>query len=401
MITIGILREEKSPPDKRVPLSPEQCKALLTHYSELKLVVQPSDIRCFKDEEYEQEGITLSEDLSHCDILLGVKEVPKSHLIANKTYLFFSHTIKKQAYNRALLQKMVEKHIRMIDYETLTYSGGGRLLGFGRYAGVVGAYNGFLAYGLRTKRFNLKPAYQCADRTELEQELKKVSLPNIKVILSGKGRVGQGALEIVRHLNIKEVTIDQFKSQYFDEAVFVHVDFPDYNARIDGSDFVNQVFFDSPHLFKSTFMDLAKHADVFIAGHFYAAGSPYLFSREDAKSTDFKIRTLADISCDIDGPIASTIRPSTIAEPIYGYNPMTESEDDFEKEDVITVMAVDNLPCELPKDASADFGDSLIKSVLPLFFSTDEDDILSRATICESGDLTPHFEYLRDYLNGH
>ena len=401
MIKIGILREEKFPPDKRVPLSPKQCRALSDQYSELNLIVQPSDIRCFKDNEYEQEGILLAEDLNQCDIFLGVKEVPKASLIANKTYLFFSHTIKEQPYNRELLKTMVEKHISMIDYEALTYPKGGRLLGFGRYAGVVGCYNGFLAYGYRSKRYELKPAHLCKDRNELEQELRKVDLPSIKIIVSGKGRVGSGATEIVRQLSIREVNIAEFKTQHFDEPVFVHVDFPDYNARKDGAAFVNQDFFDSPHLFKSTFMDLAKHADLFIAGHFYASESPYLFSREDAKSSDFKIRTVADISCDIDGPVASTIRPSTIAKPLYGYNPHTEQEDVADKEDVITVMAVDNLPCELPKDASEDFGNSLIADVIPLFFGKDVHSILDRATICKNGDLTAHFEYLRNYLNGH
>ena len=401
MITIGILREEKSPPDKRVPLSPTQCQALCTTYSELKIMVQPSDIRCFNDQEYQQEGIEIQEDLSSCDILMGVKEVPKSRLLDGKTYLFFSHTIKEQAYNRGLLQELVKRDIKMIDYETLTYPQGGRLLGFGRYAGVVGCYNGFLAYGLRTKRYHLKAAYQCLDRKELEEELEKVDLPNIKIIVSGNGRVGKGALEIVHALGIREVGKEAFKSRSFDEAVYVHVDFPDYNARKDGCPFVATDFFQHPDWFESTFMQYASCADVFIAGHYYGAGSPYLFTREDAKSADFKIRTVADISCDIDGPVASTIRPSTIAEPLYGYNPLTEQEDDFDKENVITVMAVDNLPCELPKDASEDFGHSLIKEVFPLFLEEDSDNILDKATICKDGDLNAPFEYLRNYLNGH
>ena len=230
--------------------------------------------------------------------------------------------------------------------------------------------------------------------------MEKVDLPNIKILISGNGRVGQGALEIIQKLNIKEVSIDEYKSKEFDEAVFAHVDFPDYNARIDGSEFVKNDFFSSPHSFKSTFMDFAVCTDLFIAGHFYATGSPFLFSREDAKSLDFRIRTIADISCDIDGPVASTIRPSTIAEPIYGYNPHTEKEDDFDKEDVITVMAVDNLPCELPKDASDDFGNHLLKYIFPVLLVSDLDGIIDKATICKNGDLNKSYEYLRNYLNG-
>lgn len=335
-IKIGILKEGKTPPDKRVPLTPNQCKELLVQYPNLRLMVQKSPIRCFDDDEYANLGIPLVDDVSNCDVLFGVKEVVKSELLGRKTYFYFSHTIKEQIYNRALLQTMIAKGISMVDYETLTHANGRRILGFGRYAGVVGCYNGFLAYGKRTKRYSLKAAYLCHNRLELEQELQKVDLPAVKIIVSGNGRVGQGALEIIKQLNIREVSKEKFASQSFDEAVYVHLDFYDYNERIDGSAFSNKDFFSNPEWFQSCFMNYASCADIFIAGHYYGKGSPYLFTREDAKSSDFKIRTIADISCDIDGPVASTIRPSTIAEPIYGYNPHTESEDVFDKDDVIT-----------------------------------------------------------------
>jgi alanine dehydrogenase len=398
-IKIGILKEGKTPPDKRVPLTPIQCRDLITQYPNLSLVVQKSPIRCFDDEEYVNLGIPLVDDVSECDLLFGVKEVVKSELLERKTYFYFSHTIKEQSYNRALLQTMIAKGISMVDYETLIDSNGRRILGFGRYAGVVGCYNGFLAYGKRTKRYSLKAAHQCHNRMELEQELQKVDLPTVKIIVSGNGRVGQGALEIIKQLNIREVSIKEFVSQSFDEAVYVHLDFYDYNERIDGSAFSNKDFFSNPELFQSCFMNYASCADIFIAGHYYGKGSPYLFTREDAKSSGFKIRTIADISCDIDGPVASTIRPSTIAEPIYGYNPHSESEDVFDKDDVITVMAVDNLPCELPKDASEDFGNALIQHVFPCLFGEDSEQIIARATICENGDLTTNYEYLREYVN--
>ena len=366
---IGILREGKTPPDKRVPLTPTQCQVLMNQYSNLDLVVQKSPIRCFDDSDYSALGIPLVDDVSDCDILMGVKEVVKTELLNDKMYFYFSHTIKSQPYNRELFQKMVEKNISMVDYETLKYANGRRVLGFGRFAGVVGCYNGFLAYGERTQKYHLKPANSCEDRVELEEELKKIDLPNVKIIVSGNGRVGQGALEIIHTLGIREVSKEEFTTQSFDEAVYVHLDFYDYNVRI--------------------------------AGHYYGAGSPYLFTREDAKSPDFKIRTIADISCDIDGPVASTIRPSTIENPIYGYNPHTESEDIFNKEDVITVMAVDNLPCELPKDASEDFGNELITHIFPCLLSEDSDNIIDKATICKNGDLNAPYEYLRDYLNGY
>ena len=396
---IGILREGKNPPDKRVPFTPKQCAILLQEYSHVQWVVQKSSIRCFADEEYAQMGMRLVEDVSDCDVLFGVKEVPKSDLIADKTYFYFSHTIKQQLYNRDLLKKMIELNISMIDYEALKHPSGKRLIGFGRYAGVVGCYNGFLAYGKRTKRYELKAAHNCFDRKELEIELSKIDLPNVKIIITGNGRVGRGALEIIHFLGLKEVSKEEFINKSFSEPVFVHLDFLDYNARIDGLPSSESDFFTNPKKYKSIFMQYAKHADIFIAGHFYSYNSPYLFTREDAKSSDFKIRTVADISCDIDGPVASTIRPSTIANPIYGYNPLTEQEDDFDKENVITVMAVDNLPCELPKDASEDFGNELMQHVLPSLIGYDKENIINRATICKDGDLNTPFEYLRSYVN--
>lgn len=397
---IGVLREGKTPPDKRVPLSPEQCVRLKATYPNLELVVQPSSIRCFKDEQYANLGVELQEDLSDCDVLIGVKEVPKKDLIANKTYFYFSHTIKEQPYNRELLLRMLELNIAMVDYETLTNANGKRIIGFGRYAGIVGAYNGFLAYGRRTGLYDLKPAHLCEDRKEMEAELKKITLPPIKIITTGAGRVGNGALELVNLIGIKEVSARDFLKNTFNEAVYVNLNTLDYNIRKDGAPSSKSDFYTKPTEYKSDFMKYAKVAEFFIAGHYYAADSPFLFTREDAKSPEFRIRTVADVSCDIDGPVACTIKPSTIAEPIYGYNPQTEQEDVFDKEEVITVMAVDNLPCELPKDASIDFGEEMLKHIFPCLLGEDHDKVIERATICEKGSLTPHYGYLQNYVDG-
>jgi alanine dehydrogenase len=396
---IGILREGKNPPDKRVPFSPQQCVLLKQQYPEIELTVQPSHIRCFKDHEYEALGITIQEDLRDCDVLLGVKEVPKDELIPKKTYFFFSHTIKEQPYNRGLLIKMLELGIRMIDYETLTDISGKRLIGFGRYAGIVGAYNAFLAYGKRTGSFALKPAYLCADRAEMESELKKVVLPPIKLITTGTGRVGKGIIELINTIGIKQVPKDVFTTQNFNVPVFVNLNSLDFNCRKDGTEASLSDFYENPKAYESVFMTYAKHTDIFIAGHYYAADSPFLFTRDDAKLPEFKIRTIADVSCDIDGPVASTIRPSTIENPIYGYHPHTEKEDAFDKPDVITVMAVDNLPCELPKDASLNFGNDLFNTIIPCLLSDDPDNILPRATICQNNQLTKKYSYLKKYVS--
>ena len=395
---IGILREGKTPPDRRVVLSPNQCAQFIRQYPDVDLVVQPSPIRCFSDDQYISLGINMQEDLSDCDILMGVKEVKINDLIPEKTYLYFSHTIKEQHYNRQLLKKMLELNIRMVDYEVLTDINGKRIIGFGRYAGIVGCYNGFLAIGRRTGKFDLKPAYMCKDRKEMELELQKIKLPNIKIIITGAGRVGNGILELINIIGIKEVSKDDFLNKDFDEAVFVHLNTMDYNTRIDGKEGSKSHFYSNPKEYKSDFMKFAKQAEFFIAGHYYAADSPFLFTRDDAKSKDFKIRTVADISCDIDGPVASSIRCSTISDPIYGYNPDTETEDDFRKQDVITVMAVDNLPCELPKDASVGFGQNLLKYIMPNLITVDLNNVIERATICENGKLKNRYKYLESYV---
>ena len=395
---IGILREGKTPPDRRVVLSPIQCTLVQKKYPNVKLVVQPSPIRCFSDDQYLSLGINIQEDLSDCDILMGVKEVPIKDLIADKTYLYFSHTIKEQQYNRELLRKMLEFNIKMVDYEVLTDINGKRLIGFGRYAGIVGCYNGLLAFGKRTGTFSLKPAYKCEDREDMELELKKINLPKMKIIVTGNGRVGRGILELINIIGLKEISKDDFLNKDFDEAVFVHLNTMDYNIRLDGKDGSKSDFYSNPKEYKSDFMKFAKQSEFFIAGHYYAADSPFLFTRDDAKSQDFKIRTIADISCDIDGPVASTIRCSSITDPIYGYNPHTELEDDYSKEEVITVMAVDNLPCELPKDASESFGQNLLKNIIPNLIGNDLDNIIERATICEKGKLNKRYTYLENFI---
>ena len=395
---IGILREGKTPPDKRVVLSPKQCTQFIQQYPDIDLVVQPSSIRCFSDDQYLSLGINMQEDLSDCDILMGVKEVAINDLIPEKTYLFFSHTIKKQHYNRQLLKRMLELNIRMVDYEVLTDVNGKRIIGFGRYAGIIGCYNGFLAIGKRTKTYDLKPAYMCKDRKEMELELKKIILPKMKNIVTGAGRVGNGVIELINLIGIKQVSKDEFLNKNFDQSVFVHLNTIDYNRRIDGKEGSESDFFSNPKSYKSDFMKFAKQAEFFIAGHYHAADSPFLFTRDDAKSKDFKIKTVADISCDIDGPVASTIRCSSITKPIYGYNPDTETEDDYRKQDVITVMAVDNLPCELPKDASISFGQNLLEHVIPNLIGDDLNNLIERATICENGRLKNSYRYLESYV---
>jgi hypothetical protein len=237
------------------------------------------------------------------------------------------------------------------------------------------------------------------DQAELITELNKVNFPKVKIVLTGKGRVGNAAKEILAAAPIKEVGPKDFLSKEFDEAVFTHIDVLDYNKRKDGQFLNMQDFFDHPEQYESDFMKFAKVSDVFIAGHFYGDGAPYLFTREDAKSADFKIKVVGDISCDIDGPVASTLRACTIADPNYGYDPKTETEVGFMQDNAIAVMAVDTLPSELPRDASEGFGKSFLNEVIPAFFNGDKDGILKRAQMTKNGELTDNFKYLQDYVD--
>ena len=395
---IGILRETKVPLDSRVALTPKQCAELIKKHPKISIVVQSSTSRCFSNDEYVQAGIEIVNDINDCDILLGVKEVNLDSLISNKTYFYFSHTIKKQPYNRSLLKKMIDLRIKMVDYEVLKNLDGSRVLGFGRYAGIVGAYNAFLTYGLKSGLYNLKPAFKCQDRYEMEKELNKIILKNERIVVTGKGRVGKGILELLSNYGLKQVSVNDFLNLKYNEPVFVHLDTLDYNERSDGVKSDLKHFYKYPHLYKSTFMNYAKKSDIFIAGHFYGFGSPFLLTKDDIRSQDFNFKVIADISCDIDGPIASTIRSSTIQNPIYGYDVIQQKEVNFMNDSALAVMAVSNLPCELPKDASKDFGDSFLDNVIPHLIN-DKENVVLNATICEEGDLTPNFEYLRDYIN--
>ncbi len=396
---IGLLKETKVPIDRRVPLTPRHSVEMLEKYPEFDLVAQKSDIRCFSDSEYIEAGIPVKDDVSDCDLLAGVKEVAVDTLIPEKTYLFFSHTGKKQPHNRRLLQEIVRNKITLIDYEYLTDRNDMRLVAFGRFAGIVGAYNGLLGYGIRTGRYELKRAYKCHDLKEMMGELHKVSLPPVKILITGGGRVAKGALETLAPLNLRMVKPGEFLNETFDEPVICQAEPWHYVKRKDGDEFDLQHFFYYPEEYESTFKPYVKVTDLFIPCHYWDPRSPVFLREEDYRDPGFRISVIADISCDICEPIASTIRASTIEEPFYGYNPETGGEGDPFDQKNVTVMAVDNLPGELPRDASEEFSEKLIESILPAIID-DRDGIIERATIVNKGMLTQRFGYLQDYLEG-
>jgi len=398
---LAIIKERKNPPDRRVVFSPEACKYLLKKYPDLSIKIEPSNVRAYADDAYTNVGLNVTSDISDCDVFLGVKEVPIEALIPNKSYFFFSHTIKKQIYNRNLLKAVLNKNITLYDHEVITEVNGRRLVAFGKYAGIVGAYNAIRTYGLKSQQFNLPKASENHNKIALIEKLKTVKLPPIKIVITGKGRVGKGTHEILTAMGLKEVAVKEFLHETFNEAVFVQIDVDSYNKRIlnDSARFTKHEFFQNPAAYQSNFMRFAKVADVYISGHFYAQGAPYIFTREDAKNPDFKIKVVADISCDIDGPVASTLRSTTIDNPIYGYDPISEKETNYLNPNAIAIMAVDNLPCELPIDSSDGFGLMFEKHVMPAFFNDDSDGILERARMTSNGKLTQKFAYLQDFVN--
>ena len=402
MIKVGILREGKTPPDKRVPLTPEQCVEVQKKFPYVSIIVQPSPVRSFTDEEYARQGIMLMEDLTECDILLGVKEVRIEDFIAGKIYLFFSHTIKKQAYNRKLLQAVLAKNIQLVDYEVLTNKKGFRIIGFGRFAGLVGAYSGLRAFGLRNKLFELKPAHLCNDLKEMLSILDLIKLPPVKIVVTGDGRVAGGVLEILEHMKIKRVSPRAFlNEQELNQPLYTQLLPEHYTRRKDGQAFDLMHFFNHPDGYENAFLPFSEVTDILIAAAFWDPKAPVLFTAEDMKFPPFRISVISDITCDIEGSIPSTKRASTIDDPFYDYNIKTgELEPAFSSEKNVTVQAVDNLPCELPKDASLDFGHNLIEKVFPSLFGEDNDGIIERASITKNGKLTERFSYLQDFADG-
>jgi saccharopine dehydrogenase (NAD+, L-lysine forming) len=399
-IKIGILRETKNPPDRRVPLTPPQIIALEELYPFVEFFVQPSDFRSYSNEEYEYLDIPLKEDLSDCDILMGVKEVDRRTLIPGKTYVFFAHVAKKQPHNKDMFSDMVEKKITLIDYEYLTTDKGERVVAFGRWAGIVGAYNGLRARGIKTNRFKLKPAYQCRDLDEMWAGLRLIELkPGLKVLITGGGRVAHGAIETLDICNLVQVSPEDFLSREFDIPVFCQIGPEHYTKHSSRSQFSLNHFSKHPDEYESAFLPFARVTDILITGHYWDPRSPVFFTREDMKKPEFRISVVADISCDVNGPIPSTLRPTTISDPFYGYNPFLEVEEPaFTRPSNITVMSIDNLPGELPRDASHDFGKQLMQNALHDILSGNMSLMIEHATILRHGNITPSFSHLHDYL---
>ena len=395
----GIIKERKNPPDRRVVFSPDELARLKQLYQGLTVKVESSDIRVFSDEDYRDLGIEVANDISDCSIFFGVKEVPIDYLIADKSYFFFSHTIKKQPHNRQLLRALLEKNIDFYDHETLVDTHNHRLIGFGKYAGIVGAYNAIRAFGIKFELFKLPKAATLSGKEALLAHLKRLVLPPLKFVVTGTGKVGSGVKEVLDAIKISEVSVENYLTKNYTQPVYTQIDVLEYNKRKDGNVLDFNDFFDHPQEYVSDFERFTKVSDVYITAHFHANEAPKILTREMLQANDCKIKVVADISCDVDGSISCTLRSSTIDEPFYGYLPSENKEVDIFHPAAIVVMAVDNLPSELPKDASEGFGEMLMEHVIPAFFNGDKDGILQRAKMTEKGKLTPRFSYLQEFVD--
>ena len=396
MIRIGLIREGKIPADNRVALTPAQCKWIQKTAPDVRIVVQSSPDRCFSNREYQSAGLEVTEDLSTCDIILGIKEVPVKDLIANKTYLFFSHTRKKQPHNQQLLQQILKNNIRLIDYECLVHEDGQRIIGFGFFAGVVGAHNGMMAYGQRTGLFQLQRVYKQRSFRELIHHYFGLRLPNVKIAVTGSGRVAHGILEIKNLMGIHDVDPGDYLERRFSYPVYTQLKGPElYQHKKDGS-YSREDFHLQPEEYACKFLPYASQTDILLNGVYWDKNVPRLFEKPDTASENFIIQTIADITDDADGSVPINLGDQTIEDPVYGVDKTTHQKTAPYLKESIDIMAVGNLPNELPRDASRYFGEQLIKYVLEDIVKGGSE-IIDRATMVQDGKLTAEFAYLEDY----
>jgi len=396
---IGIVRETKLPVERRAPLTPDQCQRLLEQYPELKIVVQPAPDRVFPDQDYERAGVEICEDLSGCDLLFGIKEVRPRDLIAGKTYLFYSHTIKKQPHNREMLKAILQKGITLIDYELLKGEDGKKLIGFGRFAGIAGAYLAVLAIGERTGNFHLNPVARFDSLHDMYAELAQVKLPPWRVAITGRGKVAKGAEEILESVGMQPVSVDDYLKKDFEFPVYVELAPGEFIRSKTGEPFSKETFRLNPENFEGNFYRFIPSTDLLITAAYWDPRGPEYYSHEDMLNENFSIRIVADIACDINGPVPSTLRATTIEDPFYDFNPITGKEEKpFSSSENITTMAVDNLPTIPAREGSEVFGEILIEKVIPGLLPGKMETMIERATITRNGELCMDFNYLKNYV---
>ncbi len=400
-IRLGIIRETKTPPDPRAPLAPEHCKELLKKYPNLEIYIQPAKYRCFSSNEYTGAGVRLKEELNNCDYLLGVKEVDISYLMYHKTYMFFSHTAKMQAHNRELLRNIIIRRITLIDYEYLVDENGMRLVGFGRFAGIVGAHNGLWTWGKRQGIYDMPRAYELGTYEKLKEFYQDFEMPPVKVIVTGRGRSAKGAMELLDLAGFKKVSPEEFlKIDKPSEPIYVQLTKAEIYKHKETGQYDREHFHSHPQEYVSVMKDYLASADILVNCINWDYSMPPLFTKEDVREPWFRVQVIADVSCDIKGSVPITLRATTIENPVYGYHPEKEIITRPFSKDVIDIMAVDNLPGELPRDATREFSKDLSTHVIPLLIENPNHPIIQRATIVKEGQLTERFKYLEDFVRG-
>lgn len=399
---IALIKETKTPVDNRVALSPKQVADLNKKFSQHEIVVQASDIRAFSDDEYRTEGVRVVENVDDCDILFGIKEAKIESLISNKYYFFFGHIAKMQEYNRPLLQAFMQKHITFCDYEYLVDDNNIRVCAFGWWAGVVGVYYTLRGYGLKHKLYKLPKPDHRFTLDQLLNALKSIELPKVKLMVTGAGRVSQGAQYVLNHIGAQKMTEEEYLAKdKVDHLSYCFADVDRLVKRKDGSAFSWNDFTHNAKDYESDFMRWAKMTDVLICAHFWGPEAPVYLGEDDLRNKDMRIRMIGDVTCDIKGSIKSTVRPATHDDPYYDYNPITEHDElAFSSPDNITVMAVDTCPNALAMDTSEYFGKMLIQHVFEPLLKGESSEVINRSMILKKGVLTPRFDYLTDFAKG-
>jgi hypothetical protein len=297
-----------------------------------------------------------------------------------------------------MLREIIDRKITLIDYECMEHEDGQRVLGFGFFAGIVGAHNGMMAYGQRTGKFHLQRVYIQNSFRQLIHTYFGLKLPNIKVAITGSGRVAHGVLEIMNLLGLIEVDPDEFLSRSFTYPVFVQLKGGALYENIESGNYNREEFHLCPERYRSKFHPYTKVTDVLMNGIYWDQHIPRLFEWEEVSKEDFCIKTIADITDDMGGSVPCNLGDATIETPLYGVDRLTQQKTLPYLQNSIDIMSVGNLPNELPRDASRYFGEQLIKYVLEDLLKGGSP-MISKATLIEKGRLTDHYSYMKDYAS--
>ena len=432
---IGIRREDKNRWERRTPLTPAHIKELKESHN-IEVAVQPSDIRAFSGEDYEEAGASMDDALSSCQTIFAIKEIPIELLEEGKTYVFFAHVIKGQEHNMPLLKKMMELKCNLIDYERIVNDKGLRMIAFGKWAGLAGMTDTLAFFGKRltsqgiANPFDtLKPAHEYRDTEGLTADVSKVGesirengLPRelvpMVVGLAGYGNVSGGCQEVLDHLPLEVIEPEQLadfmeKGEFSDKKVYkvVFKEWHMVESISTENEFELQDYYQHPEKYRGIFPKHLPHLTILMNCIYWNTMYPRLITKELAKDMYGgdqapKLRAIGDISCDIDGAVEFTSKSTDIDNPTFVYDPIEDKLIDGVEGRGFLVMAVDNLPCELPRESSKQFGDTLMEFVPAIAkadFSRPFNEMelpppIRKAVILYHGKLRPDYEYLNKFL---